>query len=78
MHETDLRGRSCHGLKSETDQRAEVPAEPRKWDAEGREIAWVERAFVAASSDGDDAAEEASALEEGEEVGNESQTGVII
>lgn len=78
MHETDLRGRPCHGLKAETYQRAEVPAELKKWDTEGGEIGWVERAFAAASSHADDAAEGGSVLKEGEEVGDEAQAGVVV
>lgn len=78
MHETDLWGCPCHSLKAESDQRAEVPAELRKWDTEGGEIDWVEGAFLAASSNGDDAAEKGSVLEKRKEVGDEAQAGIVV
>jgi len=55
-----------------------MPAELKKWDTEGGKVGWVERPFAAASSDVDDAAEGGSVLEEGEEVGDEAQAGVVV
>lgn len=72
MHETDLWGGLGHGFKAESDQRAEVPADLKKGDTEGREIGWVNRAFLATSSYGNDAAEGGGTLNEGKEIGDEA------
>ena len=78
MHKTHLWGSPSHSLEAESYQRAEVPAKLREWDTEGGEIRWVEEAFSAASSNTDNAAEKGSVLEQGKEVGDEAQAGVVV
>ena len=49
-----------------------------EWDAVGGEVGRVQWAFKPAFSDRDDAAEDGSALQEGDEVGHEAGAGVVI
>jgi hypothetical protein len=78
VHKTDVWGCTCYCFKAESYQRAEVTAEIRKWDTEAGEIAGVERPFLRASSDGDDAAEKGGVLEERKEVSDEAEAGVVV
>lgn len=78
MHEADFGGCLRDGFETEGCERADVTADSGQWDTKGGEIGGVERAFVAASGDGDDAAEGGGALEEREEVSGEAEAGVEI
>jgi hypothetical protein len=63
MHEANLRTCLRNRFESETYERAEMATDCGQWDTAGWEIAGIQRAFKAASSDSDDAAEGGTALE---------------
>ena len=55
-----------------------MAAQLRKRDADGGEIGGVERALHAASRDDDDAGEGWGRLEEGNEVGDEADSRIVV
>jgi hypothetical protein len=63
MDEANLRSYLRNGFKSETFECADMATDCGQWDTAGWEIAGIQRAFEAASSNSDDAAEGGSALE---------------
>lgn len=63
MHETNSRGCLRDGFEAETCKRADMATDGAQRDTEGWEIRGIERAFVTASGDSDDAAEGGGALE---------------
>ena len=78
MDETNFRSILRHSFKAEGDERGEVTAKFGDWDAKGRKIRRVEGAFLATSSNSDDAAEEGGNFEKREEVGDETETRIVI
>lgn len=55
-----------------------MPAEQRKWNAEGRKIVWVEGTFLAASSNSDNTAEKRGMLNKRKEIGDKAQAGIVV
>lgn len=78
VHETDFWCCLRHGFKAERDHRTEMPANVRDRDAQGSEIGGVKGAFLAPSANGDDAAEGLGVADEGEEVGDETEAGIVV
>ncbi len=78
MYETDIWSGSSYGLKAESYQRAEMPAQVRKRDTEAGKIGCVEGTFLGTSSNGDNAAERRGMLQQWKEVGDEAEAGVIV
>jgi hypothetical protein len=78
VHETHFRGSLRSGFQGESDERTEMATQSEEGGVTPGEIIGVERPFERAGCDGDDAAEGAGALEEGEECGDEAVAGVEV
>ncbi len=55
-----------------------MPAERWEWNTEGLKIGWINRAFLATSSDADDPAEDGRLLDKWKEVGDKSYASIIV